>query len=566
MDNYKFNIGPMLNAYPDSMGGNLSYIVRFLKNDKIKDAFQSFYILPSVFNTDLDRGFSVIDYELNQVLAKKSDFDAMKELGIAFKFDFILNHASVLSPQFQDLLNRGEESIYKDFFINWNSFWASKGQMTSAGYIEPEKEFLDKMFFRKPGLPILSVRMPDGSEVPYWNTFYQKVYYTIPEVQDLIKTFNVQYSLAEYMIQQVNALLKRGQNLKELDLGHFNDYKAPFIELLEKEQKYLGQMDLNIKEPLVWEFYEDTLKKLASYGASIVRLDAFAYASKEPGASNFFNEPGTWDLLEKVNQIANKYKLALLPEIHSKYEDKTHEKVSEKGYMIYDFFLPGLIIDALENQKSENLVQWGQEIIEKEFKTVNMLGCHDGIPLLDLKGLLSDEEIEELIETVVSRGGYVKDLHGKKNMYYQVNATYYSALGEDVNKLLLARAIQLFMPGKPQIWYLDFFAGKNNYRAVEEAGPGGHKEINRTNLSWDEVVQGLESELVQRQLKLIRFRNLFPAFTTEANIEIVSKGTHEFKIYWKTDNAEASLHVDLLQTRFEIVAQKDEQMIDWEKI
>ncbi len=566
MDNYKFDIGPMLNAYPDSMGGDLSYIVDFLKNDQVKDSFQSFYVLPSVFNTDLDRGFSVIDYELNQVLAKKSDFDAMKELGIAFKFDFILNHASVLSPQFQDLLNRGEESIYKDFFINWNSFWANKGQMTSAGYIEPEKECLDKMFFRKPGLPILFVRMPDGKEVPYWNTFYQKVYYTIPDAQDLTKIFNVQYSLAEYMIQQVNALLKCGQNLKELDLGIFNHYKAPFIDLLEKERKYLGQMDLNIKEPLVWEFYEDTLKKLASYGASIVRLDAFAYASKEAGASNFFNEPGTWDLLKKVNRIASKYKLTLLPEIHSKYEDKTHEKVSEKGYMIYDFFLPGLIIDAIENQKSKNLLKWGQEIIEKELKTVNMLGCHDGIPLLDLKGLLSDEEIEELIQTVVSRGGYVKDLHGKKNMYYQVNATYYSALGEDANKLLLARVIQLFMPGKPQIWYLDLFAGKNNYKAVEEAGPGGHKEINRTNLSWDQVIQDLETELVQRQLKLIRFRNLFPAFTTEAKIEIVSKDTHEFMIYWKTDNAEAVLHVDLLQTRFKIFAQKDEQVIDWEKI
>ncbi len=43
-----------------------------------------------------------------------------------------------------------------------------------------------------------------------------------------------------------------------------------------------------------------------------------------------------------------------------------------------------------------------------------MLGCHDGIPLLDLKGLLTDEQIENLIRTVVDRGGYVKDLHGKR--------------------------------------------------------------------------------------------------------------------------------------------------------
>ena len=117
-----------------------------------------------------------------------------------------------------------------------------------------------------------------------------------------------------------------------------------------------------------------------------------------------------------------------------------------KGYMTYDFFLPGLIIDALESGDGKHLFDWAKELIEKDIHTVNMLGCHDGIPLLDLKGLLSEERIQNLIDTVVGRGGYVKDLHGQKNMYYQVNATYYSALGEDDAKMLLARALQLFMP------------------------------------------------------------------------------------------------------------------------
>ena len=92
-----------------------------------------------------------------------------------------------------------------------------------------------------------------------------------------------------------------------------------------------------------------------------------------------------------------------------------------------------------------------------------MLGCHDGIPLLDLKGLLNEDQIQSLIDIVVARGGYVKDLHGQKNVYYQVNSTYYSALGEDDRKMLLARAIQIFMPGKPQVWYLDLFDGRNDH-------------------------------------------------------------------------------------------------------
>ena len=114
--------GAMLNAYPDSMGGTLADIAALLARPELRGAFTSFYILPSLFHTDLDRGFSVIDYSLNQLLAAPEDLDALREQGIDLKLDFILNHASVLSPQFQDIIQNGENSPYKDFFINWNNF------------------------------------------------------------------------------------------------------------------------------------------------------------------------------------------------------------------------------------------------------------------------------------------------------------------------------------------------------------------------------------------------------------------------------------------------------------
>ncbi len=89
------------------------------------------------------------------------------------------------------------------------------------------------------------------------------------------------------------------------------------------------------------------------------------------------------------------------------------------------------------------------------------------------------------MERIIGRGGRVKNLFGhdgKQIAYYQVNATFFSALGEDERKLLLARAIQMFMPGIPQVWYLDLFAGKNDYEAADNGGIAGHKEINRTTL------------------------------------------------------------------------------------
>lgn len=490
-------LGAMLNAYPDSIGGRLEDITAMLEREELKGAFTSFYILPSLYHSDLDRGFCVVDYDLNEELATRENLETLRALGIDLKLDFVLNHASVMSSQFQDLLEKGEASEYRDFFIDWNKFWAGCGEMTPEGYIQPEPQYIEKMFFRKPGLPILMVQFPDGREVPYWNTFYQKVW-------------------AE-----------------------------------DGKRKYLGQMDLNIQSPKVWEFYDETLKKLASYGAKIIRLDAFAYAPKAPGKKNFMNDPETWQVLERVHELADKYGLKLLPEIHASYGEGVYKVIAEKGYTTYDFFLPGLIIDAMEHETGEFLARWAKELVENKISTVNMLGCHDGIPMLDLKGLLSDERIQGLIDTLVARGGYVKNLHGAKNMYYQVNATYYSALGEDDRRMLLARAIQLFMPGKPQVWYLDLFAGKNDYAAMERAGKDGHKEINRSNLTAADIEAGLQKDVVKKQLELLRMRNQLDVFSSRAIISAAAEGTM-LALRWDTEEEMAVLVADFADSSFRI--------------
>lgn len=552
----KANNGPMLNAYPDSMGGNLGEIVKFLEKPELKDVFSSFYILPSVFNTDLDRGFSVIDYSLSDKLAKREDIEALQGLGIDLKLDFILNHASVLSKQFQDIIEKGDDSQYRDFFIDWNKFWDGCGEMTEAGYIQPDEKYIKDMFFRKPGLPILMVRFPDGRNVPYWNTFYQEVKYPKLDAQDVMKATGLQYCQAVDLAELANREIEEGKTPQDINWGEyssFSDAVVAVVEMLEKNRKYLGQMDLNIKSPMVWEFYDDTLKTLADYGAKIVRLDAFAYAPKEPGEKNFLNEPGTWDVLHRVRELADKYNLMLLPEIHASYGEKNYEAIAEKGYMTYDFFLPGLIIDALEGADGKVLKRWADELMEKKIKVVNMLGCHDGIPLLDLKGLIPEERIQTLIDTIVERGGFVKNLHGQKNMYYQVNATYYSALGEDDKKMLLARALQLFMPGKPQVWYLDLFAGKNDHEAVKRAGAGGHKEINRTNLTTDQMEELLTRDVVKKQLEMLKFRSEFAAFDFDAELEVKVDGS-KMSYIWTKDGYKAQLEADLETCDFEIFA------------
>ena len=269
------------------------------------------------------------------------------------------------------------------------------------------------------------------------------------------------------------------------------------------------------------------------------------------GAKNFLNDPGTWKLLDRVAEIAQPLGITLLPEIHASYGEKIYELLASKGYMVYDFFLPGLVIDAMERRSGAFLKRWADEIVEKKIRTVNMLGCHDGIPLLDLKGLLDEDSIGRLIDTVVARGGYVKNLHGQKNVYYQVNATYYSALGEDDRRMLLARAVQLFMPGKPQVWYLDLFAGRNDYEAMRRAGAGGHKEINRTNLSKADIQSAMERDVVRRQLELLRMRSCCDVFSPEAAVTADADGSR-LTLRWETEAQQAELSADFADLSFSI--------------
>ncbi|QOD59974.1 glycosidase [Polaribacter haliotis] len=555
--------GVMLNAYPDSIGTNLSDTVNLLQKEELKDVFSLFYVLPTFFNSDLDRGFSVIDYNLNKELVSTDNLKTLESLNIELKFDIVLNHLSVNSPQFKDLLANGEASKFKEFFIDWNTFWENNGTKNKDGIVIPKEEYLNKLFMRKSGLPILKVPFPDGTEKPYWNTFYQEINYSKITTEEILTIEGVTEDQAKTIAKKVNVAIENKLKIEDVDFENFNNLKGKIIPIVNKNRSFLGQMDVNAKSELVWDFYEETLAKVKSFGCKILRLDAFAYLHKEIGQTNFFNKPGTWNYLDRINEIAKKNDLILLPEIHAEYGVNLHDEVAKEGYQIYDFFLPGLMIHTLETASNKAIITWANEIIEKGYKTVNMLGCHDGIPVLDLKGkeingtynkgLLEDSEIESIMETVINRGGRVKNLYdpsGKKISYYQVNATFFSALGESEKKLLLARTIQMFMPGIPQVWYLDLFAGKNNYEAADKGGSGGHKEINRTTLSNEDIEEGLKTEIVRNQLKIMRLRNTSKAFL--GTMEIKKSKENELHIIWRNNNEFAELNANLTTHSFKI--------------
>jgi sucrose phosphorylase len=111
------------------------------------------------------------------------------------------------------------------------------------------------------------------------------------------------------------------------------------------------------------------------------------------------------------------------------------------------------------------------------------------------------------------------------------------------------------MPGIPQVWYLDLFAGKNDYAAADKGGTAGHKEINRTTLSLIDIEQGLKQIVVQDQLQLIKLRNNSPAFYGELNVADTAE--HRLEMTWTHGGARATLRANLPDLSF-VVEHVDE--------
>jgi sucrose phosphorylase len=296
--------------------------------------------------------------------------------------------------------------------------------------------------------------------------------------------------------------------------------RAPYIDVTFKDgtsEKIWctfgdDQIDLNIRNDVTWQFIKDNLRVLAGHGAALVRLDAFAYTPKKVGGTCFFEEPEIWEMLDRVQKILSSYQVEILPEMHEHYT--LQMKLAEKGYWVYDFALPMLLLHALHTGETGNLVHWLRICPGKQFTT---LDTHDGIGLVDVRGLLTDEQIEMTKNLLFKKGANVKRIYNTadyKNLdIYQVNCTYYSALGDNDDAYTVARAVQMFAPGIPQVYYVGMLAGKNDIKLVESTRNG--RDINRHSYTAEEIAREVERPVVQKVLKLMRFRNEFPAFGGE---------------------------------------------------
>jgi sucrose phosphorylase len=344
--------------------------------------------------------------------------------------------------------------------------------------------------------------------------------------------------------EEIGLILERKPGIPHV-VVEFEDGSTEKIWSTFSEQ----QIDLNVKAEVTKAFIKDSLMYLAGKGASVIRLDALAYTIKKRWTDCFFIEPDIWEILDYIKTIPKGYDVGILPEVHGHYSIQMN--LSKRGYWVYDFALPMLVLHTLYDGSKKRLISWLKQCPVKQFTT---LDTHDGIGVVDVQDLLSDKEIERIKEKIFSREADVKVLHDLTTTYrnldiYQINCTYYSALGNNDDAYLLARAIQFFTPGIPQIYYVGLLAGENDIEFLKATKEG--RNINRHYYTREEIEKNLQRPVLKKLINLMKFRNTYPAFNGDFKVP-ESEGDYLLIILWKKGKYEAKLRANLKTYRFSI--------------
>ena len=160
------------------------------------------------------------------------------------------------------------------------------------------------------------------------------------------------------------------------------------------------------------------------------------------------------------------------------------------------------------------------------------------------------DEIDRLVETIHSRSNdqsrQATGAAANNLDLYQVNCTFYDALGRRGNEYLIARAIQFFVPGIPQVYYVGLLAGTNDMELLARTQVG--RDINRHYYTSSELQGALADPVVRQLLDLIRLRNT-PSCFCGAGTGWRLRSHQTLAITWKSDGYWAKLDVDFAAPR-----------------
>jgi glucosylglycerate phosphorylase len=300
------------------------------------------------------------------------------------------------------------------------------------------------------------------------------------------------------------------------------------------------QIDLNFANP---DLLLETIRVLLFYvahGAEFIRLDAIAFIWKKIGTDSIHLEE-THLIIQLMRDVLNLVAADTVLITETNVPHQENISYFGDGYneaqLVYQFPLPPLILHTLTAGDSTHLTQWAQSLKPASDRTTffNFTASHDGIGLRPTTGLLTQKEIDALVQLTEEHGGYVsyKSNGDGSNSAYELNITYFDAITNPslteenpqlaVERFIVSQAIMLSFAGVPGIYLHNLFGSRNWYEGVEESQR--FRTINREKLLIDALQKELRQEGSIRNRVFSRYMDLLKIRTTEKAFHPLGKQT-----------------------------------------
>ncbi len=302
------------------------------------------------------------------------------------------------------------------------------------------------------------------------------------------------------------------------------------------------QIDLNYASPDVLLRIIEILLLYVEEGAEAIRLDAIAYLWKKLGTSCIHLEE-THRVVKLLRAVLDAVAphVILITETNVPHEENVSYfgDGSDEAQMVYQFPLPPLVLHALHSGDASRLSNWAAALNVPSNSTTffNFLASHDGIGVRPVEGILSQSEVQSLIDRTLSHGGYVSykaNPDGTQSVY-ELNISYFDALSDprgsepldlQVSRFLASQAIMLSLAGVPGIYVHSLFGSRSHHAGVKQTGR--YRSVNREKLQRDQMEQSLADRSSLRHkvfysyLDLIRTRAAHQAFHPNGPQQILS--------------------------------------------
>ncbi|WCE28688.1 sugar phosphorylase [Vibrio sp. SCSIO 43137] len=288
------------------------------------------------------------------------------------------------------------------------------------------------------------------------------------------------------------------------------------------------QVDLNFRNPEVLARIIELLLFYSEQGASFIRLDAIGFMWKELDTP-CIHQPQCHALVQAMRAVMDSVAphVKLITETNVPHKDNISYfgNGENEAHLVYQFPLPPLTLHTLQTGDSEKIVDWMASLEQCTDKTTffNFLASHDGIGVRPVEGILSRQQVEDLMNIVKTNGGRVsfKDNGDGTQSPYELNINYYNAVSdieqsEDVNidRFMAAQSILVSMAGVPGIYVHSLLGSVNDSEGLEKLGY--NRAINREKLDVERLEEELNTPEHRRNKILSRYKKMLTVRTTES--------------------------------------------------